>query len=133
MSGVADSAQPAVPVLPGSGGWAETAVPVLPSGDLGRAEAFYRYLGFEALGRTADYLRMARGDIELHFYLAADHDPLTNSAGCYLRVSDPAVLRKDLCGDGLGCHEVPESLAYGVTVFALVDPDGNTLRYGPAR
>ena len=122
-----------MPVLPGSDGWAETAVPVLPSGDLGRAEAFYGYLGFEVLGRSEDYLRMARGGIELHLYLDADHDPLTNSAGCYLRVSDPAVLRKDLCGDGLGCQEVPDSRAYGVTVFALVDPDGNTLRYGPAR
>lgn len=108
----------------------ETAVPVLPSGDLARAEAFYTYLGFRVLARGADYLQVAHGGIELHLYFAAGHDPSVNSAGCYLRVADPVRLRKDWCTDGISCLDVPDSEAYGETLFALVDPDGNTLRYG---
>jgi hypothetical protein len=108
----------------------ETAVPILPSGDLGRAAAFYAYLGFQVARCGADYLRVSHGEIELHLYLAEDHDPLTNPAGCYLRVSDPAGLRDEWCTDGVDCLEVPGSEPYGQTVFAVVDPDGNTLRYG---
>jgi catechol 2,3-dioxygenase-like lactoylglutathione lyase family enzyme len=108
----------------------ETAVPVLPSGDLGRAEAFYTYLGFRVVGRGEDYLQLAHGSIELHLYFADGHDPVSNPAGCYLRVADPVRLRKDWCTDGVNCLEMPGSEAYGETLFALVDPDGNTLRYG---
>jgi catechol 2,3-dioxygenase-like lactoylglutathione lyase family enzyme len=110
----------------------ETAVPVLPSGDLRRAEAFYAYLGFRVARRGEDYLQVTRGDIELHLYLAAGHDPLANPAGCYLRVSDPSGLRSAWCTDGVDCLEVPGSEPYGATDFAVVDPDGNTLRYGRA-
>ena len=111
---------------------AESAVPILPSGDLARAEAFYAYLGFRVVGRGPDYLQLAHGAIELHLYLAAGHDPLANPAGCYLRVADPAALRVSWCSDGIDCLDVPGSGGYGETVFALVDPDGNTLRYGRA-
>jgi len=110
----------------------EAAVPILPSGDLRRAEAFYRYLGFRVAGRGAEYLRLTTGVIELHLYLVPGHDPLANSAGCYLKVVDPAALRAACRADGLNCLEVAGSGGYGETVFALVDPDGNTLRYGRA-
>jgi catechol 2,3-dioxygenase-like lactoylglutathione lyase family enzyme len=110
----------------------ETAVPILPSGDLSRAEAFYAYLGFRVVRRGEDYLQVVHGDIELHLYLADGHDPLANSAGCYLRVSDPASLRSAWCTDGVSCLEVPGSEPYGETLFAVIDPDGNTLRYGCA-
>ena len=106
------------------------AVPILPSGDLRRAEAFYAYLGFAVVRRGPDYLQLAQDGIELHLYLADDLDPLTNPAGCYLRVPDPAGLRAHWCSDGVNCLELPVGAAYGETVFAVVDPDGNTLRYG---
>jgi catechol 2,3-dioxygenase-like lactoylglutathione lyase family enzyme len=109
----------------------ETAVPILPSRDLSRAEAFYAYLGFQVARRSADYLQVTHGEMELHLYLADDLDPLTNSSGCYLRVADPVRLRSEWCTDGISCLEVPGSEPYGETVFAVVDPDGNTLRYGP--
>ncbi len=108
------------------------AVPILPSGDLRRAEAFYAYLGFAVVSRARDYLQLAQDGIELHLYLAEDHDPLANPAGCYLRVPDPVRLRAHWHTDGVSCLEVPGSEGYGQTVFAVVDPDGNTLRYGRA-
>lgn len=107
------------------------AVPVLPSTDLARSQAFYSYLGFRVLGRTADYLRVADGRIELHLYLDGQNDPLANSAGCYLRVEDPDALCAAWTADGVNCLQVPNSSDYGSTLFAIVDPDGNTLRYGP--
>jgi catechol 2,3-dioxygenase-like lactoylglutathione lyase family enzyme len=110
----------------------ESAVPILPSGDLGKAEAFYTYLGFRVVHRGGDYLQLTHGDIELHLYLACGHDPLANPAGCYLRVTDPAALCSSWCADGVNCLEVPGSGPYGETHFALIDPDGNTLRYGHA-
>jgi catechol 2,3-dioxygenase-like lactoylglutathione lyase family enzyme len=107
------------------------AVPILPSADLDRAQACYTYLGFQVLCRAEDYLQVVFGGIELHFYLAPEHDPFANSAGCYLRVDDPAALRAAWCADGVDCLECPAPAYYGPTLFAVVDPDGNTLRIGP--
>ena len=107
------------------------AVPILPSADLDRALACYRYLGFHMLGRVSDYLRLALGPVELHLYLEPGLDPVHNSSGCYLRVADPAMLRTAWSADGVNCLDVPGSGAYGPSLFAVIDSDGNTLRIGP--
>jgi len=109
------------------------AVPILPSGDLDRAAACYRYLGFTVLGRAADYLRLALGPVELHLYLDPALDPLRNGSGCYLRVPDPAALRTAWSDDGVNCLDLPGTAAYGTSLFAVIDSDGNTLRIGPLR
>lgn len=110
---------------------AGSAIPILPSADLDHALACYRYLGFQLLGRTDDYLRLSLGTVELHLYLDTGLDALRNSAGCYLRVSDPAALRVTWSDDGVNCLDVPGSAAYGASLFAVIDCDGNTLRIGP--
>jgi catechol 2,3-dioxygenase-like lactoylglutathione lyase family enzyme len=109
------------------------AVPILPSADLARSRACYAYLGFAVLDEVDDYLRLERGDIEVHIFLSPGHDPAANSAGCYLRVEDPDALRADWSADGVDCLEVPGSDRYGATLFAVIDPDGNTVRIGPLR
>ena len=118
-------------------------VPILPSSDLERSLAYYQYLGFDLLERAADYARLSWHSAELHLYPDPALDPPTNSAGCYLRVADPAALRAAWIGDGVDCLdgvgcldgvdgvETTISSHYGPTVFAVVDPDGNTLRIGP--
>ena len=110
---------------------ASSAVPILPSPDLDRSLAFYAYLGFELLGRTEDYLRIALDGAELHLYLDPNLEPVVNGAGCYLRFSDPRTLWETWIADGVACLEMPGSEAYGRTLFAVVDPGGNTLRIGP--
>jgi catechol 2,3-dioxygenase-like lactoylglutathione lyase family enzyme len=108
-----------------------SAVPILPSPDLDRSLAFYAYLGFTLLGRTEDYLRVALDDVELHFYLDPGLEPVANSAGCYLRLAEPEAQRAAWNADGVACLDMPGSEAYGRTLFAVVDPGGNTLRIGP--
>lgn len=108
-----------------------SAVPILPSSDLDRSAPCYAYLGFRVLARGADYLRVARDGLELHLYLDPGLDAVANGAGCLLRVADPAALRGSWCADGVACLDVPGSGEYGETLFAVVDPDGNTLRIGP--
>lgn len=114
-----------------------TLVPILPSSDLDRSLAYYRYLGFDLLERADDYARLIWRDAELHLYPNPAVDPLANSAGCYLKVADPDALRAAWSGDGVDCVDVvgaAETNAptpYGPTAFAVVDPDGNTLRIGP--
>lgn len=125
--GQATTARPSAAVL-------AAAVPILPSAGLDGTTAFYTALGFLVLGRTPDYLRLARDGVELHFSLTPDHDPLRNQAGCYLRAADADGLREAWTDARFECLDVPlpDAEAYGLTVFALVDPDGNTLRFGPA-
>lgn len=110
---------------------ASSAVPILPSPDLDQSLAFYAYLGFRLLGRTEDYLRVALGSAELHLYLDPGLEPLANGAGCYLRFADPGALRGAWSTDGVALLDLPGSEPYGPTLFAVIDPGGNTLRFGP--
>jgi catechol 2,3-dioxygenase-like lactoylglutathione lyase family enzyme len=106
-------------------------VPILPSSDLERSLAYYKYLGFDVLEHEKDYARLAWRGAELHLYPHPGLDPLANSAGCYLRVAAPHLVRTAWLGDGVECLDLPIPAHCGATVFAVVDPDGNTLRIGP--
>lgn len=108
-----------------------TLVPILPSSDLEQSTAYYRYLGFQLLQHTEHYARLAWADAELHLYPHPGLDPLTNSTGCYLKVTDPDTLRAIWTSDGVQCLDTTIPPHYGPTLFAVVDPDGNTLRIGP--
>lgn len=106
-------------------------VPILPSSDLERSLAYYRYLGFDVLEHAAGYARLSWHDAELHLYPHPTIDTPANSAGCYLKVPDPDALRATWTGDGVDCLDMTVEPHYGPTTFAIVDPDGNTLRIGP--
>jgi catechol 2,3-dioxygenase-like lactoylglutathione lyase family enzyme len=106
-------------------------VPILPSSDLERSLAYYRYLGFDVLEHAADYARLTWDGAELHLYPHPGLDALSNSAGCCLRVGDPDGVRSAWMRDGVECLEMPVPKHCGFTAFAVVDPDGNTLRIGP--
>jgi len=61
---------------------ATAAVPILPSSDLERTEAFYARAGFADAGRHDDYLVLHNDGVEVHF---ARHDTVTPSM-CFLHV-----------------------------------------------
>ena len=119
---------------------AESAVPILPSRDLRETLAFYERLGFANQGAPPeewDYLIIGRGGIELHFYAAPDTDPLTTSAGCYLRVADADAVHDEWKTIGVAADpntgsrlEAPTDTDYGMREFALIDPSGNLIRVG---
>lgn len=116
-------------------------MPTLPSRDLHATLAFYRRLGFENRGAPPeqwDYLIVGRGTIELHFFLDRDVDPLTTSAGCYLRLEDVDAVYAEWLSLGIEYDPATgsrlqgpvEETDYGMREFALVDPNGNLIRAG---
>ncbi|GGM80492.1 bleomycin resistance protein [Longimycelium tulufanense] len=112
-----------------------TTIPILPSADLDVTVAFYELLGFtEELPRHPGYLIMSRDNVELHFWLKTDVEPMTNDVACYLRYDTVTEVRArytewsrlDL-GERL---RPPVETDYGMVEFALIDPHGNLLRIG---
>jgi hypothetical protein len=112
-------------------------IPILPSSDFDKTSSYYAALGFRERGRwPAEYLILARDDeIELHFWLNSDLDPLTNSVACYVRFDTAAEAqalydewsRVQLTGGRL---HPPKPTDYGLLEFALIDAHGNLVRIG---
>lgn len=118
----------------------ESAVPILPSRNLGETLAFLARLGFAETGTSYtvwDYLIVSRGAIELHFYSNPDVDPLSTDSMCYLRVEDADALHAEWNEIGVandpstGSRLMPPSTTdYNMREFALVDKSGNLYRIG---
>jgi catechol 2,3-dioxygenase-like lactoylglutathione lyase family enzyme len=118
----------------------QRAVPILPSRDLAETLAFLQRLGFEETGTpyaVYDYLIVARGDAELHFFSKPDVDPLSSDFSCYLRVADADAVHAEWAAVGVPTDPatgsrlmVPRDTDYGLREFALVDPSGNLYRIG---
>jgi hypothetical protein len=118
----------------------DRAVPILPSRNLNETLAFYERLGFQNRGAPPEewnYLIIGRGGIELHFFAMPDVDPLTTSAGCYMRVDDADSLYRDWDATGVATERetgsrlmAPNDTEYGMREFALVDRSGNLIRVG---
>jgi catechol 2,3-dioxygenase-like lactoylglutathione lyase family enzyme len=111
--------------------------PILPSGDLAATTAFYEQLGFErASFFPGEYLIVSRGEVWLHFFPAADLDPWTSIAGCYVYVADADALYGEYAAIGLPGEGIPRLSGppsdsdYGMREFAVVDADGNLIRIG---
>lgn len=108
---------------------AKAAIPILPSSDLDRTEAFYARAGFADAGRHHDYLLMHNDGVEVHF---ARHDTVTPST-CFLHVTDAMKMWKQLRDQGVeGVGDIADQ-DYGLREFVLTDPDGNHVRIGSPR
>ena len=108
---------------------AKAAIPILPSSDLDRTEAFYARAGFAGAGRYDGYLLMHNDGVEVHF---ARHDTVTPST-CYLHVADAMKMWKLLREQGVeGVGDIAD-MDYGLREFVLTDPDGNRVRIGSPR
>jgi hypothetical protein len=118
----------------------ESAVPILPSRDLGETFAFLERLGFVNAGAhwsEWNYLIVTRGRIELHFFAHPEIDPLTTDAMCYLRVPDADAVYEEWNSVGIETDPstgsrllAPVTTDYGMREFALVDKSGNLYRVG---
>jgi predicted enzyme related to lactoylglutathione lyase len=104
--------------------------PIFPVHDLDRATAHYQRLGF-TIRRYAGggYAYATHGDIELHLGALPEDDNRTTSA--YLFVDDADALAAQWSAGGVDLHP-PQDTQWGRREGAVVDPDGNVIRFGSA-
>ena len=111
-------------------------IPVLPSRSLPATLAFYEALGFRgrvlAAGR---YAILERDELELHFFPHPALEPAECYAGCYLRTPAVDALRREFESVGMPATGIPrlEPVAdqpWAMREFALVDADGNLVKFG---
>lgn len=107
----------------------ERIAPIFPVHDLDAALDHYQRLGFTVrrYAGDAEYGYAVRDGVELHLGgVPADH-PCTSSA--YLFVDDADALAATWIAAGIEVH-LPEDTEWGRHEGAVVDPDGNTIRFG---
>jgi predicted enzyme related to lactoylglutathione lyase len=102
--------------------------PIFPVRDLDLAMEHYRRLGF-AVRRypRGGYGFASRGNIEIH--LGVVHDANRRTSTAYLFVEDADELAAQWRAAGVEVHE-PEDTEWGQHEGAVVDPDGNVIRFG---
>lgn len=110
-------------------------IPTLPGRSLPATMAFYQRLGFHGELIGDGYAILTRGPIELHFFPHPDLNPADCYSGCYVRLLDVDALHAELAAAQLPLHGIPrlERVAdkpWGMREFALVDIDGNLVKFG---
>lgn len=111
--------------------------PVFPSRSLDDTLAFWSWLGFVPASRWDDYLIIVNQElsIELHFWFNAEHDPLKNYAGAYIRFDTPQEAgelyhewKDRIPADGTFRHA--EKTPWNMIEFSIIDGDGNLVKFG---
>ncbi|MBL7488772.1 VOC family protein [Frankia sp. AgB1.9] len=103
--------------------------PIFPVRDLVAALAYYQRLGFTTRQyEGGGYGFASRDGVELHLGVVADHRPELRSSA-YLFVDDADELAGEWRSAGIEVHP-PQDTEWGQREGALVDPDGNVLRFG---
>jgi len=104
--------------------------PIFPVHDLDAALEFYKRLGFAVrswAGSANTYGYATREGIELHLgVVPADHRHIGSA---YLFVDDSEALAAEWQAAGVEVH-APEDTEWNQHEGAVVDPDGNVIRFG---
>ena len=123
---------------------AERTIPILPCQSIDDTVSFYEAIGFEVTYRQErpnTFAAVARGGIELQFFVLKALDPAASYSTCYVLVDDVDALYNAFT-DGLRqtLGRVPSrgiprigalrDMSYGVRQFVVVDPGGNYIRIG---
>jgi catechol 2,3-dioxygenase-like lactoylglutathione lyase family enzyme len=102
--------------------------PIFAVHDLEAAMDHYRRLGFEVRAyRGGGYGFATRDGVEIHLGVVPGDDRRTGSA--YLFVDDSDELAAEWRSAGVEVHS-PEDTEWGQHEGAVVDPDGNVIRFG---
>jgi len=107
-------------------------IPVLPSRDFDATAAWWAALGFTEHARwPGSYLILVGPhDVEVHFF-SSEVDPLTNDHGGYVRFPSTIPVRRLFeRWEGIDGVHPPQETTYGLVEGAVVDPDGNLLKFG---
>jgi catechol 2,3-dioxygenase-like lactoylglutathione lyase family enzyme len=106
----------------------QRAVPIFAVPDVGPAITFYARLGFDVRSYTSgDYGFATRGGVEIHLGRVADID--RDRASAYVHVIDADAVAAESRPPGGEVHG-PQDTEWGQYEGALVDPDGNIIRFG---
>jgi len=102
--------------------------PIFPVRDLDVALKHYRRLGFAVRTYPPDgYGYASRDGIEIHLGVISGKDRHTGSA--YLFVEDADQLAVQWRAEGVEVHQ-PQDTEWGQHEGAVIDPDGNVIRFG---
>lgn len=113
----------------------DQATPNLPSSDFDVTSNFYSLLGFVQSWRDDGWMILNRGELTLEFFPHSDLKPQESWFSCCLRL-DNLTLFYQVCIDA-GVPQVcwgqpriqpPQKEESGLTIGALIDPDGTLLR-----
>ena len=123
-------AQPLLPDMVGTMAVVKRAAPIFPVRDLAASLNHYRRLGFTVREYQGGGYGFANRDgVELHLGAVPDSDSERASHSAYLWVDDSDALAREWLAVGAEVH-MPEDTEWGQHEGAVVDPDGNVLRFG---
>lgn len=107
--------------------------PKLPMRNKAATKDFYlNQLGFKELGDYGDYLMVARGQVEIHFFEFKELDPKENYGQVYIRTLDIDKLYRSFLDNGTPIHPNGplQVKPWGQKEFSILDPDSNLLTFG---
>jgi hypothetical protein len=111
------------------------ATPNLPAIDFEATSQFYQMLGFVQGWRDDGWMILTRGSITLEFFPFPELSPGESSFSCCLRLDDLATFYEMCKSSGIPercwgwprLHS-PQKEESGLTIGALIDPNGTLLR-----
>lgn len=102
--------------------------------DFPASAAYYRdALGFELTfqyGEPPYYACFCRDDVQVHVIDAAQSDRKPGAGALCIFVDDADAIHAELLKNGARVEQPPQTHAYGMRDFNVVDLDGNRLTYG---
>ncbi|MFE7088826.1 bleomycin resistance protein [Sphingobacterium spiritivorum] len=107
--------------------------PKLPMRDKAITLAFYtKELGFGLIGDYGDYIMIRKENIEIHFFLFRELDPLENYGQVYIRTDNIVECYQSFLDNNVSIHPNGplEIKPWGQKEFSLLDPDHNLLTFG---
>ncbi len=112
----------------------QSIIPKLPSRDLQVTKSFYvEQLNFRQVGGDyEDYLMLMCDNIEIHFFLDGDFDPLKNDGMCYIRISGIDEFYQDIKKKNVQFASLGklETKPWKQREFSIIDKDHNLLTFG---
>jgi catechol 2,3-dioxygenase-like lactoylglutathione lyase family enzyme len=109
--------------------------PKLPMREKAKTKAFYvEQLGFIELGSSdfPEYLMVKKDQIEIHFFLFQELNPLENYGQVYIRVNGIEKIYHEFLDQNIPIHpNAPLQIKpWGQKEFSILDPDTNLLTFG---
>ncbi len=110
--------------------------PKLPMRNKSETKAYYESLGFAPFGGDfEEYLMMQKDEIEIHFFLFTDLNPLENYGQVYIRTKNIDDVYQNFLDQKVSIHPNGklQIKTWGQKEFSLLDPNGNLLTFGENR